>query len=84
MTSTATPNMSFSMMTEPGHSSPSQNQASASPPELVDPALDGQSCNGSMTRKRSRDALTNKLSVRITNVPLMMIVDELVSKRRKI
>ena len=56
----------------------------APPPDLVDLPFDGQSCNGSMTRKRSRDALTKKVSVKITNVPLIMIVDELVSKRRKI
>ena len=80
---TATPNMSFSRMKEPANSSPSQNPTSGPPPDLVDLPFDGQSCNGSMTRKRSMDALTKKVSVKITNVPLMMIVDELVSKEDK-
>ena len=36
-----------------------------------------------MTRKRSRDTISEKINVKITNVPLSEIVDRLVIKSRK-
>ena len=66
--------MSFSGMT----------QSSVPFPDKDGQTFDNLTCTGSMTRKRSRDALTKKVSVQITNVPVMMIVDELALKRRKL
>ena len=93
----STPAPSTAPQSTPTHSTPSPCTPTSSPPPTpTKNSSQRKTCASSnmhqtqpsmepstMTRKRSRDTISQKINVKITNVPLSEIVDRLVNKRRK-